>query len=544
MSTIVRPSCDEGVIQTSRFHKQVSGRVGMWILVATILGSSLSFIDGTVVNVALPTIQRELGATVADVQWIIEAYALFLSALLLVGGSLGDRLGRRRIFSLGIAIFTIASVGCGFAPNTTVLIFARALQGIGGALLVPGSLAIISASFSGQARGQAIGSWSAFTTVTSALGPVLGGWLVQAASWRWVFFINVPLALVTLWITYRFVPESRDEVDSGALDWRGAALATLGLGGVVFGLIEASTLGLGSPVVIISLLIGVAALVAFLVVEIRVQAAGGWPMVPLSLFRSRTFSGANLLTLFLYGGLAGALYFVPFNLQQVQGYTAAEAGAALLPFTATVFLLSRWAGGLVHRVGARLPLIVGPIIVAAGFALYAVPSIGGSYWTTFFPAIVVLSLGMALVIAPLTTTVMNAVATERAGIASGINNTVSRTAGLLAIAVMNLVVVGVFDRALSRRLSSVPLSDAARAAIEAQRSHLAAAQLPAGLSPQLQDAAQHALDMAFVDGFRVAMLLAAGLALLSAVAAALLIEGREATEPGRHGAESSTAAQS
>jgi EmrB/QacA subfamily drug resistance transporter len=498
----------------------------MWVLVATILGSSLSFIDGTVVNVALPTIQRELGATVADVQWIIEAYALFLSALLLVGGSLGDRLGRRRIFSLGVIIFTVASVGCGFAPNTTVLILSRALQGIGGALLVPGSLAIISASFTGKERGQAIGTWSAFTTVTSALGPVLGGWLVQAASWRWVFFINVPLALLTLWVTARFVPESHDEVDAGKLDWRGAAAATIGLGGVVFGLIEASTLGWGSPAVILPLLLGIASLVAFIVIEIRVQASGGWPMVPLSLFRSRTFSGANLLTLLLYGGLAGALYFVPFNLQQVQGYTAAEAGAALLPFTAIVFLLSRWAGGLVQRVGARPPLIVGPIIVAAGFCLFAVPGIGGSYWLTYFPAVVVMSLGMALVIAPLTTTVMNAVATERAGIASGINNTVSRTAGLLAIAIMNLVVVAVFNSVLDSHLAEIPLSSSARAAIDAQRSHLAGAQVPPGLSAQMQEAVQHALDLAFVGGFRTVMLIAAGLALLSAGAAAVLIEGK------------------
>ena len=529
MSTIVRPPCDDGVMQSKPVSKPVTGRVGMWVLVATILGSSLSFIDGTVVNVALPTIQRELGATVADVQWIVEAYALFLSALLLVGGSLGDRLGRRRIFSLGIVIFTLASVGCGFAPNTTVLIFARALQGIGGALLVPGNLAIISASFSGKERGQAIGTWSAFTTVTSALGPVLGGWLVQAASWRWVFFINVPLALLTLWVTYRFVPESQDQVDSGKLDWRGAATATVGLGGVVFGLIEASTLGWGSPVVILPLIVGVASLAAFIWVEIRVQAEGGWPMVPLALFRSRNFSGANLLTLFLYGGLAGALYFVPFNLQQVQGYTAAQAGAALLPFTVTVFLLSRWAGGLVQRIGARPPLIVGPIIVAAGFCLYAIPSVGGSYWLTYFPAIVVLSIGMALVIAPLTTTVMNAVATERAGIASGINNTVSRTAALLAVAVMNLIVVGVFNSSLDSSLATIPLSDAARASIDAQRSHLAAAQLPPGLGPQIEAAVQHALDMAFVDGFRTVMLIAAGLALLSAGAAAVLIEDKPKT---------------
>ncbi len=526
MTGPVKPPCDEAVIRTERCSQPSRPDVGLWILIATILGSSLSFIDGTVVNVALPVIQRELHGNASDVQWVIEAYALFLSALILVGGSLGDRLGRRRVFASGIALFTGASVACGLAPNITTLIVARAVQGIGGALLVPGSLAIIGASFDERRRGAAIGTWSAFTTVTSAAGPVLGGWLVQSASWRWVFFINVPLAAITLAISYWRVPESRDETVSGRIDWMGVALSTAGLGLLVYGLIESSTLGLGAPIVLVTMIAGLVVLGAFIVVEARVPA----PMVPLRLFRSRTFSGANLLTLFLYGGLAGAMYFLPFNLQQVQGYSPLEAGAALLPFTVIIFSLSRWAGGLVPRIGARLPLIVGPIIVACGFALFAVPGIGGSYWTTYFPAVVALSLGMALVIAPLTTTVMGSVGPEHSGTASGINNAVSRTGGLLAIAALNLVVVTVFAAAFAAGITALHLPAGAQHALVGQTTHLAAVQIPPGLSPAARAAVQRTIDDAFLSGFRVAMLIGAVLALVSSVAAAVLIEGKGVRE--------------
>jgi EmrB/QacA subfamily drug resistance transporter len=523
MSNPITPPGDDGAIRAAPAAKPSAISAGTWVLVATILGSSLSFIDGTVVNVALPTIQRELHATSADVSWVIEAYALFLSALILVGGSLGDRLGRRRIFTLGIVIFTLASIACGLAQSILFLIIARAAQGVGGALLVPGSLAIISAYFDEQRRGTAIGTWAAFTTITSALGPVLGGWLVQTTSWRWVFFINVPLAVVTLAITFRHVPESRSHDVTGHLDWLGAALVTLGLGAVVYGLIESSTLGLGAPAVVAALVGGVAALVIFVVVEARSPA----PMVPLTLFRSPTFSGTNLLTLLLYGALGGAFYFLPFNLQQVQGYSPAAAGAAMLPFTVVVFALSRWAGGLIRRYGAKLPLVVGPIIVAGGFALFAVPSVGGSYWTTYFPAVVVLSLGMACVIAPLTTAVMNAVPTEHAGTASGINNAVSRTAGLLAIAALNLVVVSVFRAQFTQSLATLHLPAAALQALTAQANRLAAAQIPPDLSAAAHAAVHRAITTSFVAGFRVAMLSGAALAVGSAIAAWLLVAGKE-----------------
>jgi EmrB/QacA subfamily drug resistance transporter len=521
MVTVARPPCDEGVIRSEPCAQAAQPARQPWILAATILGSSMAFIDGTVVNVALPALQQDLHATASDLLWVVEAYALFLSALILVGGALGDHLGRRRVFGAGVALFTLASIWCGLAPSVAQLVVARAVQGVGGALLVPGSLALISASFDQDHRGQAIGTWSGFTTITSAAGPVFGGWLVQHASWRWVFFLNVPLAVLTLLLLLR-VPESRDEVARGGLDWWGAGLVTLGLGAVVYGFIEAGTLGLGQPMVLASLAIGVVALGIFVAVEARSPA----PMVPLGLFRSRTFSGTNLLTLLLYGALGGALYFLPFNLQQVQGYSPTAAGAALLPFTAVMFLLSRWAGGLIPRYGATLPLTVGPVIAAAGFFLFTLPGIGGSYWTTYFPAVLVLAVGMAITVAPLTTAVMGSVPSNRAGVASGINNAVARTAGLLAIAVLGVVVVAAFDGGLNSRLDALQPPAAVRQDLEQQRTRLAGAQIPPGVHGAERVALRRAIDEAFVDGFRAAMFIGAGLALASAVSAAVLVEGR------------------
>jgi EmrB/QacA subfamily drug resistance transporter len=500
----------------------VPADAGTWVLAATILGSSMAFIDGTVVNVALPVLQRELRASAADTQWVVEAYALFLAALILVGGALGDHYGRKRIYSLGVVIFTAASILCGLAPTIGLLIAARAVQGVGGALLVPGSLAIIGATFSGKARGRAIGTWSGFTTLTSALGPVLGGWLVQTISWRVVFFINLPLAALVLLIVFRRVPESRDEQATGELDWLGATLATIGLGGLVYGLIEWGAIGLDQPLVLGALALGLLALILFVLVEARATN----PMLPLTLFRSRTFSGANLLTFLLYGALGGALYYLPFNLQEVQGYTPAEAGASFLPFTALMFGLSRWSGGLVDRLGARLPLMVGPAIAACGFVLFAVPGIGGSYWTTYFPAVIVLGLGMSVTVAPLSTAVMGAVAQRHSGIASGVNNAVSRTGGLLALAVLGIIVAAVFSSSLDSRLDALHVAPTVRHTLDAQHSRLAATQLPAGLVVAERVALQHAIDWAFVDGFRAAMLTGAGLAVLSVLAAALLIEDK------------------
>ncbi|HEY0511254.1 MAG TPA: MFS transporter [Thermoanaerobaculia bacterium] len=486
-----------------------------WVLVATILGSSMTFIDGTAVNVALPALQADLGATVSEVQWVIEAYALFLSALLLVGGSLGDRYGRRRIFLLGVAAFAVASAACGLAANTGQLIAARAVQGIAAALLVPGSLALLSASFDETRRGKAVGAWSGFSAITAAVGPLLGGWLVDRASWRWVFFINLPLALAVVAIALCWVPESRDEEDTGRPDLAGALLATVGLGGLTFSLIESSHLGWGHPLVWGALLAGVASLVGFLAVESRAAS----PMMPLSLFRSRTFAGANLLTLWLYAALGGALFFLPFDLIQMHGYSATAAGAALLPFILMMFLLSRWAGALADRFGPRLPLTLGPAVAAAGYVLLAVPGLGGRYWTTFFPAILVLGLGMAICVAPLTTAVLGAAERRHAGIASGINTAVSRSAGLLAIAVLGVVMLGIFSRGLDRRLAGSALPAAARQEMGAQREKLAALPIPAGLPEPARQQARSAVGRAFLAGFRGVMLTAAGLALLASLSA-------------------------
>lgn len=515
--------CDEAVIKSRVAAAPCPKASGPWILAATILGSSMVFIDGTVVNVALPALQTKLNATVVDAQWVVEAYALFLAALLLAGGSLGDHFGRKRIYTIGVSLFALASIWCGLAPNISQLIIARALQGVGGALLVPGSLAIISASFSEDKRGQAIGTWSGFTAITAAIGPVLGGWLIEHVSWRAVFFINAPLALIVLALVFLHVPESRD-AESRGLDYIGAALATMSLGTLVYGLIESSRRGFADPFIIGALVFGVVTAIVFLLVEARRKN----PMLPLTLFRSRNFSGANLLTLFLYTSLSGALFFLPLNLIQVQGYTATAAGAALLPFIVIMFLLSRWSGGLVKHYGAKLPLVIGPIIASLGFALFILPGVAktSSYWITFFPAVVVLGLGMAVSVAPLTTTVMNAVNANRAGIASGINNAVSRTAGLLAVAVLGIVMLHSFNSHLDRQLQSLGVSAEVKQVLDSQRTKLAGAELPANFDPVTARLLKQAVDESFVAGFRRVVAVAAGLALLSALSAWLLIEGK------------------
>lgn len=487
----------------------------------------MAFIDGTVVNVALPALQENLNATVVDVQWVVEAYALFLAALLLVGGSLGDIYGRRLVYALGVTLFALASVWCGLASNIKQLIVARAVQGVGGALLVPGSLAIISASFKDEKRGQAIGTWSGFTAITAAIGPVIGGWLIEHVSWRAVFFINVPLAVIVLLLVFWHVPESLDEEAAhSGLDWTGAALATLSLGTIVYGLIESSRLGFGHPAVFGALVCGVAAAIVFLFMEARKRN----PMLPLKLFEARDFSGANLLTLLLYTALAGTLFFFPLNLIQVQGYSATAAGAASLPFILIMFFLSRWSGGLVQRYGARLPLMIGPVVAALGFALFILPGVGGSYWTTFFPAVVVLGLGMAMSVAPLTTTVMNAVKGNRAGIASGINNAVSRTAGLLAVAALGLVMLHGFNNQLDQRLAQLQIAPEVKRSLDEQRAKLAGAQVPNDLSPAEQATLKQTIDDSFVVGFRQVMLIAVVLSLMSALSALWLIQGKRVAE--------------
>src|SRR5213082_1278823 len=469
MWALLRDPCDENVVRSRVAQAPCEKSRGRWVLAATILASSMAFIDGTVVNVALPALQTNLKATAVDVQWVIEAYSLLLSALLLVGGSLGDHYGRRNIFLIGVAIFALASATCGFAANIHQLIAARALQGLGAAVLVPGSLAIISSSFSENERGRAIGTWSGFSAITAGIGPVMGGWLIEHVSWRAVFFINLPIALLVILISLWHVAENSDK-ENTRVDWLGAILAATGLGALVYGLIESSRLGFADKSVILVLTAAGALLVVFLFVEARISQ----PMLPLALFRGRTFTGANLLTFLLYAALGGTLFFLPLNLIQVQHYTATAAGAALLPFILIMFFLSRWSGGLIVSYGAKLPLIIGPLIAAGGFALFLLPNVGGSYWTNFLSPIVILGLGMAISVAPLTTTVMNSVASNRAGIASGVNNAVARTAGLLAIAVLGIVMLHVFSGALDQRLAKYELPSSASRSLQAQRTKLAA----------------------------------------------------------------------
>ena len=474
----------------------------------------MTFIDGTVVNVALPALQADLHATITDVQWVVEAYALFLGALILVGGSIGDQFGRRKVFLAGVVFFTASSVLCGFATTPRLLIIGRALQGIGAAFLVPGSLAIISATFDDAERGKAIGTWSGFSAITTAIGPVLGGWLIQNVSWRAAFFINVPFAAIVVLLSSVYMPESSDPSRGKSVDWIGGTLAVLGLGGLVLGLLEWPPLGPGHPLVIASLVIGAICLTLFVFAERRQRD----PMMPLGLFNSRTFTLANVLTLLLYGALGVVMFMVPLVLIQVQHYSATAAGAALVPFAVIMFALSRWAGGLIKRVGARLPLTIGPALAGAGVGLFALIRVDSGYWTTVFPGVCLLGLGMTVTVAPLTTAVMGAVDARRSGVASGVNNSVSRVAGLLAIAVFGVLLARTFERQVRPVVQRITSSPGAKAGIERELPKMAGAELQSVPLDQRQRViVRRAIDEAFVDGFRVVAL---GSAVLCFAAAA------------------------
>src|SRR4029077_11601633 len=444
--------CEEAAIRSIRVVRDCAASAKPWVLLATILASSIAYLDESIVNVALPAIETDLAASVSVIQWLINAYTLTLSSLLLVGGAAGDRFGRRRLFIIGISIFAAASVWCGISPNVTQLISARAVQGVGAALLIPSSLAIIGATFAENERGKAIGTWAGFSALAAAAGPLLGGWIVDHFSWRWIFFVNPLLTLPTVWIALYHVPESRDPEAKPGLDWQGALLVLMGLGSIAYALIAVPSLEWSDPIVLASLGVGLILLSAFVWVEDRSQA----PMLPLSVFRSRTFSVINILTLLLYAALGGALFVLPCALIQVRGYPATFAGAAFLPFTIIMAGLSRWAGGLLDRFGARLPLVTGPAISALGLGLMASMVAGGAYWE-FLVAIVILGFGMVISVAPLTTTVMNSVSAKQTGIASGINNAVASVANLFAIAILGAVALGILNHALDRHLQNATL---------------------------------------------------------------------------------------
>jgi EmrB/QacA subfamily drug resistance transporter len=392
-------------------------------------------LDSTVVGIALPSIGRDFHGGVGTLQWVVTGYSLTLAAFLLLGGALGDHYGRRRIFSIGIVWFAVASACCGLAPTAGLLIGARVVQGVGGALLTPGSLAILQASFRPDDRARAIGAWSGLGGVASAAGPLVGGYLLAVGSWRWVFFINVPVAALVLLIAARHVPESRDPTATGRVDTVGAALAVVFLAGLTYGLIEAPTRGWSSPAVVACLVVAALAGPAFLLVEHR----RAHPMLPLTLFRSRQFSGANGVTFVVYGALGGALFLLPVELQLVKGYTPLESGVALLPLTLVMLALSARSGALSARIGPRLQMTVGPVVVGLGLALLTRATEAGSYWTQVFPAVLLFSLGLATTVAPLTATAMGAAPPQHSGVASAINNVVARAASLLAVAVLPLL---------------------------------------------------------------------------------------------------------
>ena len=511
--------CDQAAIRAVRAVDCAAG-VKSWVLVGTILASAIAFIDESVVNIALPAMERDLGAPVAVIQWVVSAYELCLAALLLIGGAAGDRYGRRLAFVIGMTIFAATSLWCGLAGDVAQLLVARAAQGVGAALMIPSSLAIIGATFNEADRGKAIGTWAGVTAIAAAAGPLLGGWIVDHSTWRAIFLINPVLTVPTIWVALRHMPESRDPQATGALDWRGAVLSFAGLGLLVFGLIALPSWGWRNLTVIGSIVAGIALLAAFVAVERRARH----PMMPPVLFRSPTFSGVNVLTLLLYTALGGALFFLPFALMQVHGYSATIAGASFLPFTIIMGALSRWSGGLIDRVGARLPLIVGPAICAVAYALFAVAGAGGSYALSVLLPIVVLSFGMVVTVAPLTTAVINAVPPTQTGVASGINNSVASVATLLAVATFGAVALGVHDHALNRHATAA--APGISRAIEAARGQFVIEPALTGLQGEDRAQAAAVLRSSLADGIQAAMALAAALSLTAGLCAALTIPAR------------------
>ncbi|NJR49004.1 MAG: DHA2 family efflux MFS transporter permease subunit [Leptolyngbyaceae cyanobacterium CSU_1_3] len=510
-------------IQQATIASDLSPKVERWVLFATILASSMAFIDASALNVALPSLQKDLQASGVQLLWIVNIYLLMLAALILVSGSLGDSLGRKKVFMAGISLFIVASIVCGLTPTTELLIGARAIQGIGGAMMIPGSLAIITATFSAEKRGQAIGTWSAATTIVTIAGPILGGCLSDLGLWRGVFLINLPIGLITLLILHFKVPESRNETAFSQIDYPGAILMMVGLAGLTYGFISLPELGLGNPRSYGALLGGIITLVLCG----RVEARSSHPMLPLSLFQSRTFSGTNLLTLFLYAAFSVGPFFLCLNLVEAQGYHQSIAGLADLPFALMLAGLSPWAGELADRRGARLPLIIGPFVTGLGFLLLALVGLthgSADYWTTFFPGILVFGLGMAVTVAPLTTAVMGSVPTHYAGTASGINNAVARTAGVLAIAIIGSLALCTFASALTTHTASLHLSAEVQSALQAGSRQFGQAIVLPNLAPETIDAVETAVKLAFVDTFRVVMLICAGLAWLSAAMAMLLVD--------------------
>jgi EmrB/QacA subfamily drug resistance transporter len=489
-------------------------------LIATILGSTVVFLDGTVVNVALPAISDDLDAGLAGQQWVVEAYLLTMVSLLLVGGSLGDQFGRRRMFVAGLLGFGATSALCAIAPSDEFLVGARALQGIAGALLVPGSLAIVAATFEGAERGKAVGTWTAWTGIATVLGPAGGGALIGLLSWRAIFWVNLPLIAATAMLTLHAVEESKDPDAFRGIDWTGIGLSAAGLGGPVFALIEQPTRGWSDPLVWVPLLGGIACFALFLLYEARARH----PMLDLGLFRIRNFAVANLTTLAAYAGLIGGLFFVGLYLQQVVGYTPLEAGLATTPISILLFVLSPRFGRLASGTGPRLPMTAGPIV--AGFGLLLMLRVGSDadYLTDVLPAILVFGLGLAATVAPLTATVLDSVEERRVGIASGVNNGVSRVAGLLAIAVLGAVISAHFGTALDANLGSAPLSPAAAKTVSDAKAQPLAVPGTKKLPPAEATSVRAAAAEASTSAFHLGALIAAVLMILGGIASGFGIQ--------------------
>ncbi len=488
------------------------------ILVATIIASGMAFLDGSIVNIALPSLQRDLGVTFVDMQWVINAYALSVAALLLLGGALGDRYGQRKVFSLGILLFIASSLAAAFSHSITTLIVARAIQGIGAAIMIPGSLAIINVSFPESERGRVIGLWAGVSGGMAAFGTALGGFLIEKFNWPSVFFINIPLGLIAL---YAVIQAVRDhEHEKRVLDVLGTVLITVGLLGIAFGLMQAPVAGWHQWYISGSIGAGIAAILAFIYTEMKVRS----PMVPLEIFKNPNVVGANLATFFLYGALAAVFFLFALNLQQVQGMSPTAAALTMLPFPLLIMLFAGRGGQLADSIGPRVPMIVGPLMVALGMALLALPGVGVAAWY-FLPGIVLWALGMCVVIAPLTKSALS-VEAKLSGAASGVNNAVSRIAGMLAIAVIGIVMISLFGRGLNQTLSNVGLTAAESEAILSQQDRLAGLKLPETLSPENRVLADNAVKNSFVYAYRWVIVFNVLAALLSALASFFTIRNK------------------
>jgi EmrB/QacA subfamily drug resistance transporter len=495
---------------------------GKWIMVSAILASAMAFIDGTALNVVLPSLQKSLNASGADLFWLLNAYLLMLASLILVGGSLGDKLGRKKIFMLGILIFIIGSAACGFAPTVFFLIIFRIIQGIGGALMIPGSLSLISSSINENERGKAIGTWSAITTVVTMGGPILGGTLGDAGLWRYIFFINVPIGLAALLILSLKVNESRDEDADKAVDIAGAIAIALSLALITFGFLRIPAVGFNNPQVYITLFTGVLLLLVFLYIEKKSRH----PMMPLHLFTNPTFSGVNLLTFFLYAGLGAGMLFLSLNLVQVQGYSQLQSGLTFLPFTVLMITIARYAGAIADKHGPRLLLIAGPATAGTGLLILSfVKQTSGpaEYWTTFFPGIVVFGLGMSFTVAPLTAAVMGSVSDHLSGTASGVNNALTRISNVFANAIFGAMAVLFFSGALQEQIKAIPLDTKAKQSVMAQAANLGDAKVPAGIEPTNQKKIVHAYHESFIHAYASIMRISAGLGFLGALMAFIFI---------------------